>query len=150
MGLKTYIYDKINCILQMATTIPICCPTLLVQHPADIPDVATNHLFVDRVNLLQNMFKTFREFIVLTMTTAAMYSMPINSLDVWAMATLVLTKIWTTDPLPTIPHQLETQFIASQTFPVSVSGLIPSLSAALVPCWFRKCPNQAMVTQLWS
>ena len=51
------------------------------------------------------------------------------------------------DPLPTIPHQAETQLIASQPFPVSVSGLIPSLSAAPVPCWFRKCQNQAMVTQ---
>ena len=51
------------------------------------------------------------------------------------------------DPLPMIPYQEETQFFASQPSPVSVSGLIPSLSAAPVPCWFRKCPNQAMVTQ---
>ena len=29
-----------------------------------------------------------REFLVLTMTTAAMYSMPINSLDVWERVTL--------------------------------------------------------------
>ena len=78
------------------------------------------------------------EFIVLTMTTAAMYCMPINSLDVWAMVTLGLAEIWTTDPLSMIPHQVETQLIASQPFPVSVSGLIPSLSAAPVPCWFRK------------
>ena len=51
------------------------------------------------------------------------------------------------DSLPMIPHQVETQFIASQPFPVPVSGLIPSLSAAPAPCWFRKCQNQAMVTQ---
>ena len=43
--------------------------------------------------------------------------------------------------------QTNKQFIASQPFPVSVSGLIPSLSAAPVPCWFRHCPKQAMVTQ---
>ena len=87
------------------------------------------------------------EFIVLTMTTAAMYSMSLNRLDVWERVTLGLTEIWTNDPLPMIPHQVETQFIASQPFPVSVSGLIPSLSAAPVPCWFRKGQNQAMVTQ---
>ena len=88
-----------------------------------------------------------REWIVLTMTTAAMYSKSINSLDVWERVTLGLAEIWTTDPLPTIPHQVETQLIASQPFPVSVSGLTPSLSAAPVPCWFRKCQNQATVTQ---
>ena len=34
-----------------------------------------------------------REFIVLTMTTAAMYSMSINSLDVWERVTLGLAEI---------------------------------------------------------
>ena len=57
------------------------------------------------------------------------------------------TEIQTADPLPMIPHQVETQFIASQPFPVSVSGLIPSLSAAQVPCWYRNCQYQAMATQ---
>ena len=76
-----------------------------------------------------------------------MYSMPINCLDIWERVTLGLTEIWTTDPLPMIPHQAETQIIASQPFPVSVSGLIPSLSTTPVPCWFRQCQNQAMVTQ---
>ena len=46
-----------------------------------------------------------------------------------------------------IPHQVETQYIASQPYPVSDSGPIPSLSAAPVPCWYRKCQYQAMVTQ---
>ena len=87
-----------------------------------------------------------REFIVLTMTTAAMYSMPINSIDAWERVTLGLAEIGTTDPLSMIPHQVETQLIASQPFPVLVSGLIPSLSAAPVPCWYRKCQYQAMVT----
>ena len=77
----------------------------------------------------------------------AMYSMSIYSLDVWQRVTLGLTEIWTTDPLPMIPHQVETQFIASQPYPVSVSGLIPSLSAAPATCWYRKCQYQAMVTQ---
>ena len=36
-----------------------------------------------------------REFIVLTMTTAAMYS--VYSLDVWERVTLGLAKIWVTD-----------------------------------------------------
>ena len=45
--------------------------------------------------------------------------------------TLCLTEIRTADPLPMIPHQVETQFIASQPFPVSITGiLIPSPSAA--------------------
>ena len=60
---------------------------------------------------------------------------------------LGLTEILTTGPLAMIPHQVETQFIASQPFPVSVSGLIPSLSATPVPCWYRKCQYQTMVTQ---
>ena len=34
-----------------------------------------------------------REFIVLNMTTAAMYSMSINSLDVWERVTLGLAEI---------------------------------------------------------
>ena len=46
-----------------------------------------------------------------------------------------------------ISYHVETQSIASQPFPVSVSGLIPSLSAAPVPGWYRKCQYQAMVTQ---
>ena len=33
------------------------------------------------------------EFIVLTMTTAAMYSVSINSLDIWERVTLGLTEI---------------------------------------------------------
>ena len=41
-----------------------------------------------------------------------------------------------------IPHQVETQFTISQPFPVSVSGLIPSLSAVPVPCWYRKYQHQ--------
>ena len=40
-----------------------------------------------------------------------------------------------------------TQFIASQPFPVSGSGLIPSPSAAPVPCWCGKCQHQVMETQ---
>ena len=59
----------------------------------------------------------------------------------------VQPRIEPLNSFPMIPHQVETQFIASRPFPVSVSGLIPSLSAAPVPCWFRKCQNQAMVTQ---
>ena len=60
---------------------------------------------------------------------------------------LGLTETRTADPLPMIPHQVETQFIASQPFQASVSGLIPSLSATPVTCWYRKCQYQAMVTQ---
>ena len=41
-------------------------------------------------------------------------------------------EIWLTGPLPMIPHEVETQFIASQPFPLSVSGLNPSLSAVTV------------------
>ena len=53
------------------------------------------------------------------------------------------------EPLTTkIHHHAETQSIASQPFvPVSVSGLNPSLSTVSAPCWHRKCPFQAMVTQ---
>ena len=60
---------------------------------------------------------------------------------------LGLSKIWITVPLPTILHQAETRLIDSQPFPVSVSGLVLSLSAAPVPCWYRKCQYQAMVIQ---
>ena len=102
---------------------------------------------ISTVQIVRLTLIFFAKFIVLTMTTAAMYSMSINSLDIWERVTLGLPKIWTTDPLPMIPHQVQTQFIASQPFPVSVSGIIPSLSAAPGPCWFRKCPNPAMVTQ---
>ena len=61
--------------------------------------------------------------------------------------TLGLTEIQTADPLPMIHIMGGTQFIASQPFTVSVSGLIPSLSAAPVPCWYRKCQHQVMETQ---
>ena len=77
--------------------------------------------------------------LVLIAKTAAMYSTSINSLDVWERVILCLTETWTTDPLPMISHQVETQFIACQPFPVSVSGLIPSLSTAPVQCWYKKC-----------
>ena len=60
--------------------------------------------------------------------------------------TLGLTKIRTADPHPMI--EVETQFIASQPFPVSVLGLIPSPSAAPVPCWCGKCQHQVMETQI--
>ena len=36
---------------------------------------------------------------------------------------LTALRLKTSDPLPMIPHQVETQFITSQPFPVSVSGL---------------------------
>ena len=39
------------------------------------------------------VFCFVREFIVLTMTTAAMYSMSINSLDVWERVNLGLAEI---------------------------------------------------------
>ena len=55
------------------------------------------------------------------------------------LVTLGLTKIRTADPLPMISHQVETQFIASQPFPVSVS---PSH----VPCWGGKCQHHDMET----
>ena len=61
--------------------------------------------------------------------------------------TLGLTEIWTTDPLPMIHNQVETQFIASQPFTVYVSDLIPSPSAAPVPCWCGKCQHQIIETQ---
>ena len=65
----------------------------------------------------------------------------------WEKVTLGLMEIQTADPLPMIPHQAETQFISSRPFPVSVSGLIPSASTALVPCWCGKCPHQVIETQ---
>ena len=43
-----------------------------------------------------------------------------------------LTEVRTSDPFPMIPHQVETQFIASQSIPVAVSGQIPLPSAAPV------------------
>ena len=50
-------------------------------------------------------------------------------------------------PSPWFLIRWRLSFFASQPSPVSVSGLIPSLSAAPVPCWCRKCQNQIMVTQ---
>ena len=52
--------------------------------------------------------------------------------------TFGLTEIRNANPLPMIPYQAETQFISSQPFPVSVSGLILSPSADPVPCWYGK------------
>ena len=46
---------------------------------------------------------------------------PVNLVP--GLVTLGLTEIRTADPLPMISHQVETQFIASQPFPLSVSGL---------------------------
>ena len=46
---------------------------------------------------------------------------PVNLVP--GLVTLGLTKIRTADPLPMISHQVETQYIASQPFLVSVSGL---------------------------
>ena len=57
------------------------------------------------------------------------------------------TEIQTAGPLSMNPHQVETQFTSSQLLPVSVSGLIPSSSAASVPCWCGKCQHQFIETQ---
>ena len=48
-------------------------------------------------------------------------------------------------PLPMIPQQMETQFIASRHFPVPVLGIIPSPSSA--PFLFGKSQYQDMETQ---
>ena len=56
----------------------------------------SQHPLYDRYSQLGNLVGFFlfvREFIVLTMTTAAMYSMSINSLDVWERVTLGLAEI---------------------------------------------------------
>ena len=47
---------------------------------------------------------------------------------------------------PLIPHQVETQFIASQPFPVSASGLFPSPTTAPVLCWCGKCQHRDLET----
>ena len=44
-------------------------------------------------------------------------------------------------------NQMETQVIAFQPLPVSVSGLIPSQYAAPVPCWSGKFQHQVIKTQ---
>ena len=46
-----------------------------------------------KINCHNVLLFSVREFIVLTMTTAAMYSMSIHSLDVWERVTLSLAEI---------------------------------------------------------
>ena len=62
----------------------------------------------------------------------------------WERVTFGRTEIQATDPLNMIPHLVETQSINSRSFPVSVSGLNPSSSAAPVSCWFSQCQQHAM------